>query len=158
MTPSNRYFTIIHARDNFFARTCHAYAAMGLAQTCPLPGFTIPPATVDPANPLLVENRQPPFDTPQLVFNLDPAPNQPIVSDPYHASTARDGYIAKEADGTTPSQKLLNAWRSVLGDSDADAYLDQADNCPQVPNANQTDTDADALGDPCDPAPQGITP
>ena len=70
-TPSDRYFTLIHARDNFFARTCYAYVALGLAPSCPLPGFTIPPATVDPANPLLVENRQPPFGTPQLVFNLE---------------------------------------------------------------------------------------
>ena len=37
-TPSSEYFTLIHARDNFFARTCCAYVALGLAPTCPLPG------------------------------------------------------------------------------------------------------------------------
>jgi hypothetical protein len=53
-------------------------------------------------------------------------------------------------DGT-PSKKLLNAWRSTLGDSDADTYLDQADNCPLVANADQTDSDANHVGDACGP-------
>ena len=56
---------------------------MGLAPSCPLPGFAIPPATPDPTNPftpdatnpLLAENNEPPdppFGTPLLVFNIDP--------------------------------------------------------------------------------------
>jgi hypothetical protein len=163
-TSADRYFTLIHQRDNFFARTCYAYLALSLAPSCPLPGFTIPPATPDPTNPLLVDNREPPFGTPQLVFNLEPAPNPVVIADPFHSSSSRDGWIAKEAGGTTPSQKLLNAWRSILGDSDADTRLDQADNCPLVanvdqtnPDAEQTDTDDDRIGDACDPTPRGTT-
>jgi hypothetical protein len=148
-TPSSRYFTLIHARDNFFARTCYAYLALGLAPSCPLPGFTIPPATVDPTNPLFVENRQPPFGTRQLVFNLEPGSFMG-TGDVYHQSTSRDGWIAREADGT-PSKKLLNAWRSVLGDSDADTYLDTADNCPLIANTDQTDSDKNGIGDACGP-------
>src|SRR3954447_1025997 len=85
LTATSRYFTLIHARDNFFARACYAYLALGLTPACPLPGFTIPPATVDPANPLLTDNRRPPFGTPQLVFNLEPF-TLDGVADPYHTS------------------------------------------------------------------------
>jgi hypothetical protein len=149
-TPSSRYATLIHARDNFFARTCYAYLALGLAPSCPLPHFTIPPATVDPANPFFVENRQPPFGTQQLVFDLEPG-SFAGTGDWYHQSTSRDGWIAREADNT-PSKKLLNAWRAVLGDSDADTYLDQADNCPMAANTDQADFDADGIGNACDPS------
>jgi hypothetical protein len=38
----------------------------------------------------------------------------------------------------------------VLGDSDADTRLDKVDNCPLVPNDDQSDTDEDEIGDVCD--------
>ena len=149
MTPSSRYFTLLHARENIFARTCYAYVALGLAPSCPLLGFTVPPAVVNPANALLIDNRQPPFGTPQLVHNLEPF-TLAGVADPYHTSTTRNDWIPREADHT-PSRKLLNAWRSTLGDSDADTWLDQADNCPLVANSDQTDSDANGTGDACGP-------
>lgn len=37
------------------------------------------------------------------------------------------------------------------GDFDKDSVSDVRDNCPQVSNSNQTDTDGDGLGDACDP-------
>lgn len=37
-----------------------------------------------------------------------------------------------------------------LSDSDSDGVLDEIDNCPDVTNANQVDTDSDHLGDVCD--------
>jgi hypothetical protein len=170
-TPSNRYFALTHQRDGFFARTCVAYFALTLTPSCPLEHFAIPPPVPDPANPFLpdptnpflVENRELPFGTSPLVTDLDPAPNPPqALLDPYHPSTTRDGWIRKETDGT-PSLKLLNAWRSILGDSDADTYLDladdlvHADNCPLVANARQDDADGDGTGDACDPTPYGTT-
>jgi hypothetical protein len=157
-TPADRYFTLIHAGDNFYERTCAAYAVFGMAQACPL---------TDPADPLLVENRQPPFTTPQLVFNIQPDPTAPVIADPFHPSTVRDGYIPKATPGgTAPSQQLVNAWRATLGDSDADGWLEQdqdnslehADNCPQIPNPDQTDTDTDTIGDACDATPRGTVP
>ncbi len=36
---------------------------------------------------------------------------------------------------------------------DLDTLLDGPDNCPGVPNDDQTDTDTDGLGDVCDPTP-----
>src|SRR3954453_21526094 len=146
MTPSSRYFALSHQRENLFARTCFAYVAFGLAQTCPLPGFT---AAIDPANPLLVENRQPPFGTRQLVHNLEPF-KLDGVADPYQTSTTRNDWLPRDADGT-PARKLVNAWRSVLGDSDADTRLDVADNCPLIANAEQTDSDKNGIGDACGP-------
>jgi hypothetical protein len=39
----------------------------------------------------------------------------------------------------------------VVFDSDGDGVLDDADNCPEVANPEQTDLDEDGLGDACDP-------
>ncbi len=36
-------------------------------------------------------------------------------------------------------------------DSDSDGIADNTDNCPSVSNANQINTDADSLGNACDP-------
>ena len=41
--------------------------------------------------------------------------------------------------------------RPGAADEDSDGIADEIDNCPQHANANQTDTDGDALGNECDP-------
>jgi thermitase len=44
-------------------------------------------------------------------------------------------------------------------DSDGDGVPDASDNCPDVANAGQADTDQDGKGDACDPTPNGpVTP
>jgi len=139
-TPPGRYYSLIHARELFYPRTCAAYAVFGMAQTCPL---------TDPAE--LAENRRPPYGTRQLVFNLEHDPTAPPLNDAYLPSTTRDPYIAKAADGSSPSPALVNFWRATLGDSDADSYLDERDNCPLVANADQTDSDGNTTGDACGP-------
>ncbi|MGB0591638.1 MAG: MopE-related protein [Myxococcota bacterium] len=45
----------------------------------------------------------------------------------------------------------------VDDDDDGDTYLDDADNCPEVPNPAQSDTDVDGLGDACDDDDDGDT-
>jgi hypothetical protein len=42
---------------------------------------------------------------------------------------------------------------SFGGDSDGDGVCNDVDNCPDVANADQSDTDRDGMGDACDPAP-----
>jgi hypothetical protein len=66
------------------------------------------------------------------------------TGDHFHQSTSRDAWVAKGPDGTGISPVTVNGWRSVLGDRDADTFLDEADNCPHIPNPDQTD--ACALG------------
>ena len=68
----DRYFTLIHARDNFFVRTCQAYKTLGLTVDCPLAGFPGPVVPDDP-NPALLDRRKPPYDGDQIhVFNQPP--------------------------------------------------------------------------------------
>lgn len=46
----------------------------------------------------------------------------------------------------------------VCPDADGDGVCDQNDNCPAVPNPDQTDTDGDGVGDACDNCPLVANP
>ena len=96
-TPAEKYSSLIHFRDVFYPRTCPAYAVFGMTQPCPL---TLPSE--------LAENRQPPFGTRQLVFNLPRDPTAPEQQNgSFHPSVIRDTFIAKAADGVTASPTLV---------------------------------------------------
>ena len=47
---------------------------------------------------------------------------------------------------------------SCDSDSDNDKKADTSDNCPTVPNFDQTDTDKDGFGDVCDNCPKDYNP
>ena len=86
-TDSSRYFALIHARDNFFARTCFAYKELKLTTACPL-------------TPVLIDNRMAPYGDQVHVFNLEPGSTMG-TGDIFHQSTSRDGWIARETGRLT---------------------------------------------------------
>jgi hypothetical protein len=53
---------------------------------------------------------------------------------------------------------VLDYFSTIKGpcpDTDGDAMCDAGDNCPSVPNPDQTDSDSDGQGDACDPDDDG---
>ncbi|EKD42045.1 MAG: hypothetical protein ACD_73C00357G0002, partial [uncultured bacterium] len=58
----------------------------------------------------------------------------------------RPRLVVQYTSGTAPQ---------VQNDSDGDGISDSVDNCPLIANANQADSDADNLGNACDPTPNG---
>jgi hypothetical protein len=73
-----------------------------------------------------------------------------------------DGVLDFAVFGGNSSFFILSASNQVCGvidtslrdfDQDDDGRLDPLDNCPAAPNADQLDTDADRLGNACDPFP-----
>ncbi len=59
------------------------------------------------------------------------------------------GSCATEADCPGPSTCRAQLITAVARDSDQDTIPDPFDNCPRVANADQSDTDADRIGDAC---------
>ncbi|MDP3940334.1 MAG: thrombospondin type 3 repeat-containing protein, partial [Deltaproteobacteria bacterium] len=67
-----------------------------------------------------------------------------------------EGVGTAEADGAgliTTSYVYVGPRRVAKVNNDADGVLNLSDNCPDVANPTQTDTDADNLGDACDATP-----
>jgi hypothetical protein len=75
---------------------------------------------------------------------LDTADACPLVS----ANTANGCPETQTPEPTATSTSVPTA--VVLTDSDGDGIADSIDNCPAVNDTNQTDTDEDGIGNPCD--------
>jgi hypothetical protein len=53
--------------------------------------------------------------------------------------------------GFQPDSTTTTTTAAGPADTDADAVMDRADNCPDAANPDQADADADGVGDACDP-------
>lgn len=72
----------------------------------------------------------------------------------------RDGDGLPDAQEDANSNGLLDTGETdplVANDSDGDGRLDGFDNCVNQANADQLDSNANGIGDACEPAPPGIT-
>jgi hypothetical protein len=89
----------------------------------------------------------------------DAAP--PADASPFDLGTPPDDASTPPADAEASSFDVEVAPAEVevppLGpDRDEDGVTDADDNCPEVPNAEQTDVDGDHAGDVCDPRPMRL--
>ena len=80
------------------------------------------------------------FDKETLLFNVDTDINE--INAP--GALTYVGYIRYGEFLNLPVS-------SMIFDSDGDGVEDHLDNCPSVPNPDQTDTDEDRAGNACDP-------
>ena len=72
---------------------------------------------------------------------------------------ARGTPILADADiSQTRSDQELPSTCPLPPDADADGVGDDVDNCGDVPNPDQADTDMNGVGDACDEAPQPPPP
>ena len=54
-------------------------------------------------------------------------------------------------DQNSDNNEAVTPLATPLADQDQDGMVDAEDNCPEISNADQGDTDGDKLGDTCDP-------
>jgi len=87
--------------------------------------------------------------------------NCPLVANPDQADGDVDdigdacdtGGNGPDVPDGTPIERLLGTALEISGpspDMDGDGIRNDLDNCPSVPNPDQTDTDSDDIGDACD--------
>ena len=106
-----------------------------------------------------IENSSPPFENPSdgiCSVDLGQGINDELVNpdeDPLLSGSF--------CSATTSSSDVFRVYYEAScvpdeeDDTDNDGVPDVEDNCPLIPNANQTDTDNDGIGDVCDDTPNG---
>ncbi|MBN1765746.1 MAG: SBBP repeat-containing protein [Sedimentisphaerales bacterium] len=62
-----------------------------------------------------------------------------------------DVYVYGDFFGTCYDYGIYKLFQQPGSDADEDGIIDEVDNCPEVANVDQLDSDADGVGDVCDP-------
>jgi hypothetical protein len=78
------------------------------------------------------------------------------VSVSVYDDTALIGVRSDDDKGTSSGSAYV--FNLTPPDSDGDGVLDESDNCPNIPNPNQSDNDEDGFGDACDNCPDVANP
>jgi hypothetical protein len=83
-----------------------------------------------------------------------------VAAGTYEIVATKSGYLTAKvtktvAAGADVKVDLPLEKSAAPTDLDGDGVVDLMDDCPNVPNADQTDTDGDKLGDACDPDDDG---
>lgn len=86
----------------------------------------------------------------QDAFPMDPKESKDTDGDKIGNNTDSDD----DGDGLSDLEEAEKGLNPSERDTDRDSILDKADNCPLVPNSDQTDTDNDGKGDLCDNPPK----
>jgi hypothetical protein len=84
-----------------------------------------------------------------LLYDLEPQPADGDID--IHDLQFVWGRNASRCDAPVPAQPPDPTPMPIDTDEDDDGLYDAIDNCPSVANAAQSDTDADNLGDACEP-------
>ena len=118
----------------------------------PAAGFPVPPAR-RPGQP--AAGREPPAAVRHPAARVRSRRRRPTdrsVADPFHPSTTRDGWIAQaRPTAHAVAASCCNAWRSVLGDSDADTTSTRS-------TTSSTPTTARSSPTPTRPTPTATGP
>jgi len=61
--------------------------------------------------------------------------------------------VTDDQGATGTDEVAIAVQANSTPDRDGDGIVDASDNCPDTPNPAQTDSDADGIGDKCDPTP-----
>ena len=85
------------------------------------------------------------------------APGAPSAYGRYGASVALGGgpaVVGSPGDDSVDAEAgILFTYRQEAADTDFDGVVDGSDNCPDVFNPDQTDSDGNGVGDACEPPP-----
>lgn len=119
-----------------------------LAATSEQPAAPQAATSEQPIEPLAATSEQP--IEPQAATSEQPIAPQAVTSEqPIEplAATSEQPIVPLEVSSSSPTPT------PTCPDSDGDGLCDAVDNCPLVPNSDQSDIDEDGVGDVCDNCP-----